>query len=304
MHQMTVHSKFDTFPWPNPMGRFETPVWRGAGFLVGVERRRILEFGDAESHWSPELTALHEQEAGVNHPIDQASRSLAVESLEQFLDVQEPVILDVGSSSGYILREIQRAFPRAALIGSDYLVEPLLTLANNMPELPILQFDLRHCPLPDQCVDAVTALNVLEHIDQHEKALGQIYRILRPGGIAHIEVPAGPDLFDVYDELLLHHRRYKLEELVTMVRRAGFEVLKRTHLGFLIFGPFWFVKKRNQRLLSLPKSQKKQIVTLQIRNSTRSRILASCLTIERFFGRRISYPWGIRCVVVGLKKNA
>jgi SAM-dependent methyltransferase len=300
---MIASSGLDNFPWPKPGDTDETPMWCGDAFVLGDKRRRILEFGEADSHWRPELTALHEEEAGANHPIDRASRQLAVTSLKRFLRAEASVILDVGSSSGYVLWEIQRSLPNATLIGSDYLLPPLLTLAKRMPELAILQFDLLRCPLPDDCVDAVTALNVLEHIDRDEEALAQIHRILRPGGVAHIEVPAGPGLFDIYDEQLLHHRRYRLRDLAAMVHRVGFEVLRKTHLGFVVFPTFWLAKKRNRRLLSLSETKKREIVAAQIRNSRQSKILAGCLTLERFFGRTISYPWGIRCVVVGRKKQ-
>jgi len=300
---MIAVSGLDNFPWPKPEGTDESPVWCGDAFVLGNERRRILEFDEVDSHWSPELTALHEEEAGSNHPIDCASRQLAVTSLKRFLRAERSIILDVGSSSGYVLREIQRSLPNAALIGSDYLLLPLLTLAKRMPKLAILQFDLLRCPLPDDCVDAVTALNVLEHIDEDEEALGQIHRILRPGGVTHIEVPAGPGLFDIYDEQLLHRRRYRLRDLAAMVRRVGFEVLRKTHLGFVAFPAFWLVKKRNRQLLSLSYTRKREIVAAQIRGSRESKILANCLTLERFFGRTITYPWGIRCVVVGRKKQ-
>ena len=300
---VSADAMFAKFPWPNLPHTSESPMWCGDGFVVGADRQPILEFGQTISHWSAELTALHEREAGANHPIDQASRYLAVESLKNFLNAETPIILDVGSSSGYLLREIRNAFPTAALIGSDYLLEPLLTLRTKMPDVPILQFDLRNCPLPDNCVDAVTALNVLEHIDEDERALAQIYRVLRPGGIIHLEVPAGPGLFDIYDELLLHRRRYRSTALLAMVRRVGFDVLKRTHLGFLAFPLFWFVKKRHRRLLSLPIPEKKEIVTAQIRDSHRSKIFAASLSIERFFGRYVTYPLGIRCVLVGRKKD-
>jgi SAM-dependent methyltransferase len=296
-------SKLDIFPWPRPAETDESPVWCGDAFVLGDKKCRILAFDEAESHWSPELTKFHEQEGGANHPIDRASRHLAVESLKRFLRVQTAVILDVGCSSGYVLNEIQRSLPRASLIGSDYLSSPLLRLAKRMPELALLQFDLLRCPLPDDCVDAVTALNVLEHIDRDEEALAQIHRILRPGGVAHIEVPAGPGLFDIYDEQLLHRRRYRLRDLAAMAHRVGFDVLRKTHLGFVIFPAFWLAKKRNRRLLSLGAARKREIVAAQIRRSRQSKILAGCLTLERFFGQAISYPWGIRCIVVGRKKE-
>src|SRR6185369_6000481 len=149
----------------------------------------------ATSHWSDDLTSLHEAEAGQDHPIDLASRRLAVASMRG-LEHDAPVVLDVGCSSGFVLEDLQRALPRASVIGSDYLEGPLEGLAGRRSNVPLLQFDLRKCPLSDGCVDGVTCLTVLEHIDDHRAALSEIRRILKPGGIAHIEVPAGPELFD------------------------------------------------------------------------------------------------------------
>jgi ubiquinone/menaquinone biosynthesis C-methylase UbiE len=70
------------------------------------------------------------------------------------------------------------------------------------------------------------------------KALSEIYRILKSSGFAHIEVPADPGSFDLYDEVLLHFRRYRLSDLVAKSEAAGFIVRKATHLGFLIYPIF------------------------------------------------------------------
>ena len=93
-----------------------------------------------------------------------------------------PIILEVGCSSGFLLREMRAAIPQAMLIGSDFISGPLEALHQSMPDLPLLQFDLVQCPLPSDSIDAVVALNVLEHIEDHQGALRQMFRILRPGG--------------------------------------------------------------------------------------------------------------------------
>jgi SAM-dependent methyltransferase len=290
------------FPWPKGTGHAENPVWCGTEFRIGAETCRVLVFDVNESHWSPELTALHEEEAGANHPIDRASRQAAVRSLQRFVRKAAPVVMDVGSSSGYVLEAMREALPDALLIASDYILPPLLKLGETMPDIPILQFDLRRCPLPDNSVDAITALNVLEHIDQDREALAQIHRVLRPGGMAHIEVPAGPALFDIYDEHLMHHRRYRLPELMAMAKEIGFEILQATHLGFFAFPAFWFAKKRNRRLLSLPIAEKRRLVAAQIRGSQQSKLLSLSFFLERFLGQAISWPWGVRAIVVVRKR--
>lgn len=287
----------EEFPWPIAPASSQAPVWTGSEFALGTRRERVLQYDEAASHWSAELTEMHEAEAGATHPIDVASRQLAIDSVRRFAEAA-PVVLDTGCSSAFLIDELRRAIPGSAIIGADYIPQPLYSAAARLPGVPLLQFDLRNCPLPDACVHVVTALNVLEHIDQDELALRQIFRILKPGGIAHIEVPAGPHLYDIYDEQLMHHRRYRLDELVDRARRAGFSVLRSTHLGAFVYPAFWCTKKRNRQLLRLPVEEKKKIIAEQIRKTSRSAILDFLLRSEMLLGKVISYPFGIRCVVV------
>jgi SAM-dependent methyltransferase len=287
----------DSFPWPPPPGSPANPRWNGHGFDWGGQTTRMLAYGTDESHWSDDLTSLHEVEAGRDHPIDLASRRLAVSSMAR-LRVSAPIILDVGCSTGFVLEDLRQALPHAGLISADYLREPLEGLAKRMPDIPILQFDLRKCPLPTACVDGITCLNVLEHIDDHETALAEIHRILKPDGIAHLEVPSGPSLYDIYDEHLMHHRRYRLPELVAMARRKGFEILKATHLGFFVFPAFALAKLRNKKRLSLPAGEKTKLVVQQIRQTRNSHLFAFVMPIETALGRFMSYPCGIRCILV------
>ena len=293
---------FSDFPWPLIPGQTSRPVWDGLKFLVNGQSLRVLVYDTEQSHWSEELTAMHEKEGGNQHPIDVASRRLAIVSMGQ-IGKKTPVILDVGCSSGFVLDELKAAMPMAGLIGADYLRGPLETLGKRILDIPIMQFDLRRCPLPEGCVDGITCLNVLEHIDEHAQALSEIYRILANDGIAHIEVPAGPHLYDIYDEHLMHYRRYKLNDLVSLAKKIGFSVQKATHLGFAVYPAFWWTKKRNRKKLGIPPEEKARLVAQQIRNTKSSLPMRVLMNLETSMGRFISYPWGIRCVVT-LKKQS
>lgn len=291
-------SPLTRFPWPCVLRTDQSPAWIGDCFQVGTRQIRILQYGTEQSHWSEELTAMHETEAGREHPIDAASRRLAVDSMRGLLRSQDSILLDVGCSSGFVLEDLRHALPQAQLIGSDYIYGPLEGLARRMPSVPLLQFDLRRCPLPNDCVDGITCLNVLEHIDQDKAALAHIFRILKPGGVAHIEVPAGPQLFDIYDECLMHHRRYQLTALKVMARAAGFIIRKATHLGVFIYPAFWFVKKRNRRFMKYSAEEKQKIVGSQIRSTKINFFMAALIKAEIATGKVLSFPCGIRCVVV------
>jgi len=292
------------YPFPPSVVHGGPVRWTGKGFTTEDGRAiGVACYDQAASNWSDELTRLHEAEAGERHPIDVASRALAVRSIRRWVRGDAPVILDVGCSSGHLLTELTAAFPRATVIGADYIPELLERLAARLPNVPIVQFDLRKCPLPDASIDAVTCLNVLEHIDDDEQALREVHRILKPGGIAHVEVPAGPHLYDVYDELLMHHRRYRMRGLLELARRTGFEPLRGTHLGALIYPAFAMVKRKNRAKLSLGPEEKKALVAGQIRSTGHSAALAAVIRLETALGSFVRYPLGIRCVVV-LRREA
>jgi ubiquinone/menaquinone biosynthesis C-methylase UbiE len=294
---------FDRFPWP-PIGeRKVIPAWDGARFIVDLEQLEILTYSQSESAWSPELTALHEKEASASHPIDIASRRMAIESMKLLASGAHPTILDVGCSSGFLVEDLLREIPKAAVIGADYLPNVVLSAARRVRKAPFLQFDLRYSPLEAECLDGVTALNVLEHIDDDFKALKEIYRILKRGGLAHIEVPADPSSFDLYDEVLMHFRRYRLGDLATKALDAGFSIVKATHLGFFIYPLFKFIKRRNQKAgKNLTYDEKKALVARQIGKTARARLLSTAFKFERILGFIASYPIGIRAVLRLQKK--
>lgn len=284
--------------FPPLPGSCEAPVWTGDGFRVGGRVERVLAYDVGESGWTDALTEFHEEvaEAG-NHAIDVASRRYAVESLARSVRSGAPVLMDIGCSSGYLLRDLRERFPQATILGADYVRGPLERLAQTMSGVPLLQFDLVHCPLPDACLDAVALLNVLEHIEDDAGAARQIHRILKPGGVAAIEVPAGPHLYDVYDRHLMHHRRYTLSQMRRMLEQAGFAIERASHLGCLLYPAFRMVKMRNRRYLDSPGEEQRRVVARSITQSGENPLTRAALKAETTLGRWVRYPVGIRCVL-------
>lgn len=301
---MSVHSDVQApprFDWPALGG--ECPVWAGDRFVVHGRSCHVLDYEAGESGWSDDLTLFHEAIAGEGqHPIDLASRRRARRALRTHLQAaRAPVLLEVGCSSGFLLRELVEDWPRSLVMGADYIMGPLERLARNLTTLPLLRFDLVKCPLPSASVDAVVMLNVLEHIEQDAAAVAQVARVLRPGGIAVIEVPAGPHLYDVYDKYLHHYRRYQLDELCRLVERAGLVIAERSHLGFLVYPAFSFVKHRNRRALNAPADAQRAVVEQNITSSASGPFLRWATRVEEQLGKWVSFPVGIRCVVTAVR---
>ena len=157
------------------------------------------------------------------------------------------------------------------------------------------------CPLPADCVNAVVLLNVLEHIADDNRALAEVYRILKPGGVAVIEVPAGPHLLDIYDRLVMHFRRYTLRDIKGKVVQAGFGIVMASHLGFLPYPAFRWAKWKNRKLAAADEDTMRRSVSADMQRTRRSRLLAVLMKAESLLDRVMPFPWGIRCVVTGKK---
>lgn len=241
------------FDLPAPTGYSMPPKWDGLNFVFGDQRTPVLEYSENFAGWSDDMTAMHEEVAGDSHPIDLASRKDALAQVKRFLPFPEAVILEIGCSSGFLIRDLVKIFPNAVILGADVVKEPLYRLARNSTGIPLIRFDLLQCPLPDQSLDMLIMLNVLEHIEDDQAALKQVYRILKPGGVAVIEVPAAPRLYDAYDAELHHFRRYSVSELHRKLSEVGFNICRKSHLGFFLFPAFATIKLMNKWLSSRKK---------------------------------------------------
>ena len=155
---------------PHPTDRSRLVRWTGNSFDVDGKPVRVLAFAVAPSGWTEDLTRLHEDVGGSDHFIDIASRAHAVNEAVRVAGPAPPMIVEIGCSSGFLLRELMVRLPGHFFLGSDYTYGTLETLGNNLPAVPLVQFHLTQCPLHDAFADVVILLNVLEHIDDDEVA--------------------------------------------------------------------------------------------------------------------------------------
>ena len=159
------------FDLPPPTGYLVSPKWNGEIFVFDDQKTPVLEYSENFSGWSDDLTALHEEAAGDSHPIDLASRNDASAQVKKFMPSDLAVIMEIGCSSGFLIRDLAKIFPKSIILGTDVVKEPLFRLAKTLPGVPLIRFDLLQCPLPNQSVDVLIMLNVLEHIEDDVAAL-------------------------------------------------------------------------------------------------------------------------------------
>jgi SAM-dependent methyltransferase len=152
----------------------------------------------------------------------------------------------VGCGTGFVLTGISAALPGLALAGTELKNAGLVFARTRLPNVPLLQTDARRLPFADE-FDVVGAFDVLEHIDDDEAALGQLFRATRPGGGIVLTVPQHPALWSVVDERSFHRRRYRRADLVGKVTRSGFRVVKTTSFVSALLPLVWLSRARQNR---------------------------------------------------------
>lgn len=256
-----------------------------------------MQYGTQSGGWNEDLSMLMEALEASSNPIEIAGKKLVIRSVSRLLKPNQ-TLLEVGCAHGYLLQELKILFPGMLLMGADIISEPLLAFHKRLPAVPLLQFDLAQCPLPDQCVDIVISRNMLEHIQDDRAAIRQMARILKPNGVVIVEIPAGPHLFDAHDKMVLHYRRYTMQSLITLLQEENFEIKEFNHIGFFLYPAFWLVKRFNQ--VFPPKTNSERI--LNEIHASRNYSIKKMFAVELLLSRWLHYPVGIRCLVTAVKK--
>jgi SAM-dependent methyltransferase len=98
-------------------------------------------------------------------------------------------------------------------------------------------------PLPDGSLEYVTALDVLEHVPDDALVVRGFHRLLKPGGLAVVTVPASMALWSDWDVALHHFRRYDRPQLRALFPDQAWEVVYANYTNVVVYPAVWFVRK-------------------------------------------------------------
>ena len=221
-----------------------------------------------------------------------ALHRLILDTLERELpDWQSKTILDAGCGTGLMLQQLGNP---AKNVGVD-LAEEAISFCRRRGLNNVRQADICELPFADGSFDAVICASVLYHqwVKDLDKALRELRRVLRLGGLLIINVPAFQFLHSAHDEAVMTARRFKKDEIRRLLGKNSFLIRRLTYWVTFLF-PLAVVA----RTLGCSTSGRDFEAPDE---SFRNQLFAFVMALELRLIRKFSLPFGVALLAVAEK---
>jgi SAM-dependent methyltransferase len=207
-------------------------------------------------------------------------------------------ILDVGCGTGYFIEAVRDRYEAWGIDPSPISVR----MCRERGLDRVVQgtaYDLSS--VGERRFDAIYFLDVIEHLDDDARALGEAIRVLRPGGLVVITVPAFMFLWSDHDVVNEHRRRYDRPRLASLLADVGLRIERLTYFNFYLFG-LAGVDRMANRLF-----QRRVSAELQVPNPLVNRLMGKAFRAERHRvadPSRRPFPFGLSLLAVARKAGS
>lgn len=217
--------------------------------------------------------------------------------LEEFLRIiiphqkaEKPKILDVGCGTGANLEMLAQFGASEGVDVSDDALEFC-----RKKGLKVHKGLAESLPFEDESFDVVTALDVVEHLDDDVSGLKEMHRVLKTGGKTLIFVPAFMWLWGVQDDISNHRIRYTKKQIVERLEKAGFTIERATYANWTFFAPI--LAGRTLMKITGIKPESENNVNVSALNGIFGKIFSS----ERLWLKKFDFPFGVSIVITARK---
>lgn len=229
------------------------------------------------------------------------------EVISDVLKVQVPEHLpffEVGSGSGVVVDHIRKTTNRPVASVEPIPAGAVAVARRGVP----VSFcgDLESLDLPNQCLPALGAFDVIEHLADPRSFLAECRRVLRSDGRLILTVPAYPGLWSEFDVWNGHFQRFTRESMRVLLSESGFSVSHSTYFFSPLLLPAYV-----QRVF-LPwvgRAAPKPVHDVNVQESlapeskTLNGVLLLVHRLERAILRRVRVPFGTSILVVAVPKS-
>ncbi|MDP2136309.1 MAG: class I SAM-dependent methyltransferase [Candidatus Didemnitutus sp.] len=152
----------------------------------------------------------------------------------------DDLLLDCGAGTGRFAQEMEQ---QCRVMVLDDHEEALRLLRAHFRAEQVISLAGDRVPLPDGSLEYVTALDVLEHVPDDLLVVKGFHRLLKPGGLAVVTVPASMALWSDWDVGLHHFRRYSRPQLKKLFPAAEWELVHTNYTNVVAYPAVWCLRK-------------------------------------------------------------
>src|SRR6476659_5987301 len=193
-------------------------------------------------------------------------------------------ILDAGSGTGGLLANLRSEGWKVGIEISPDAVRLARTRGTRL-----VRGSVSALPFADASFDAVVSIDVLCHSGVEERqAVGEAARVLRPGGLLVVQVPAFDFLRGAHDAAVWTKRRYRRGEVARILSGAGLALRRSSYRNALLFPLAAVVRLAGRRRHTPRESARSDVRPVpRVVNG----FLSGVLAVERLF--RHGFPFGL-----------
>jgi len=211
-------------------------------------------------------------------------------------------VLDAGCGTGGMMSWLARYANEGEVAGID--LSPDALEFSQRAHRNVSRASLTDLPFADASFDVVTSFDVLQHVpvDENTRAVNEIYRVLKPGGVAFLRVSAYQWMRSAHDDALDVQQRFSLKELTEEMRRAGFQIRRATYANTLLF-PVAVSKRLVLSRLGFGDSES-EVKPWSKGFAWMNGLLTVPLKIEALTLKTFGFPFGLSAICIGEKPRA
>jgi len=202
-------------------------------------------------------------------------------------------ILDVGCGTGALLEVLAEEGVPHGVDSSELALAFCLRAGCTK----LARASAEDLPFRSGTMDLLTSLDVFEHVPDDGKAARECFRILRPGGLLIVMVPAFQWLWTDRDDRLGHVRRYRKHEIARLLSEAGFRVERCTYTNISLVPVLMAAVLRGK----LFESQRHVSTDIAAVPKTINTLLYTLVRLENAIALRLGLPFGTTVLAVAKK---
>jgi SAM-dependent methyltransferase len=146
--------------------------------------------------------------------------------------------------------------PRLPILGTQFVdisAPALMKLQARGAQVVLGQ--VTSLPFAAEAFELVCALDIIEHVDDDDRALSEVSRVAKPGGVVLVSMPLHPSLWTSFDDFVGHKRRYEPQQLLAKLTQHDLQVERSAAFGMqprssrlVDIGMWWLLHHRERAM--------------------------------------------------------